>query len=672
IFFGLATDAEEYEGLALQILRGNLTLKDFIYLNPLYPFFLAFIYLIFGHNNLAVVLIQAVIDSLSCLLIYYIASTLFNKRLGIVAAFIYACYGIAIFYTGILLAPTLVIFFTLLFIASLLFAGERKNMLLFLISGIFFGLGVLARSNLLVFLFFLPLWFFFVLKNKQGTSKAIWGFISLLVGFFMIISIVSIRNYSITKEFSPSVLGGINFYIGNNPKATGRFMSPHGVSNSPIEEIKTSIRNAEEETGNTLTPSQASRYWLIKGLTFIKENPLDAFSLYMKKFAFFWRKEEISVNIDYAFSKTLAPIFRLPFISFGFIAPLSLLGLILLLRRRNMLLITLFTFSYMLSVIIFFMAARYRLPIAPFLIILASFIPCHLIELIRAKEIKKISIIGAVFILLFIGINKNFGFFTPPLSNTNHSNLGRIYVKEGRLDEALTELKKAISINSDSFEARSNLGIVYSKKGMPDKAIDEYKKALKINPDYVPAHTNLGNIYGSTGRLDEAIAEYKKAIDINPDYAEAHYNLGSIYSSKGMFREAINEYKKTLDINPTIAEAHFNLGTIYEKEGKLDDAIKEYTLAISLKPRSSHFSVNLGNTYLRKGEFDKAISQYKKALTLNPRHAKTHHNLGVAYMRTGALDNAVSEYKKAIELNPRYTKAYYNLGSIYGRKGMFD
>jgi len=73
IFRGLAVDAEKYDSFALQILKGNFSHKDSIYLNPLYPFFLALIYLIFGHSHLIVASIQGIIDSISCIVIYYIA-----------------------------------------------------------------------------------------------------------------------------------------------------------------------------------------------------------------------------------------------------------------------------------------------------------------------------------------------------------------------------------------------------------------------------------------------------------------------------------------------------------------------------------------------------------------------------------------------------------------------
>jgi len=124
---GLATDSNEYDNFSLQILNGNLTHKDFIYLNPFYPFFLASVYSLFGYSYFAVAIIQTIIDSLSCHIIFYIAATLFRKQVGIIAAFIYACYGIAIFYTGVLLAPTLVIFISLLFIASLLYQRQTER-----------------------------------------------------------------------------------------------------------------------------------------------------------------------------------------------------------------------------------------------------------------------------------------------------------------------------------------------------------------------------------------------------------------------------------------------------------------------------------------------------------------------------------------------------------------
>jgi len=678
IFQGLAVDTEKYENFALQIIKGNLTYKDSIYLNPLYPFFLALIYLIFGHSNLSVVIIQAILDSVSCILIYYIASLLFNKKVAIIAALIYACYGIAVFYTGILLAPTLVIFFTLLFIASLLVAQEKGQVLIFFLSGILFGLAVLSRPNTILFLFFLPLWFFTVLKNKLRIHKSIQGFLLLLVGFFMVTSLISIRNYLIIEKFTTSVVGGINFYIGNNPQAKGYYISPHGIISSPIEQVKTSIHYAEKESGKRLTPSQASRYWLFKGLKFIKDNPIDAFFLYIKKFALFWRKEEIRQNIDYTLSKTFVPIFRLPFISFGVIAPFAILGILLSIKRSgNVLLIIILIFSHMMSVIIFLVSARYRLPIVPFLIICSSYSLNRFVEMIRVKEVKAITIFGAVFILLFVAINTPFEYFTLPPSSHHYINLGKIYTDDGKLDKALVELRKALSINPYHEGVHYNLGCVYLKKGLIKESIDEFKRALKINPDHADAYTNLGNAYIKKSKLDEAISQYKKALTINPNHAEAHNNLGVTYLNKGMLDEAISEHKKALAINPNFAQAHANLGIDYTKKGRLDEAISEYKQALAIKPDLPDAYYKLGFLLEVQGKLNDAISAYREAIRINPNHQGAYNNLAWIYAtspntRIRKGEEALALATKACELTGfKKAEALDTLAAAYAEQGNF-
>jgi tetratricopeptide (TPR) repeat protein len=703
IFYGLAADSEKYDKLATHILKGNLTHKDFIYLNPFYPFFLALIYLIFGQSRLAVAFIQGIIDSTSCIIIYYIAMMLFNKRVGIIAAFIYACYGIAIFYTGILLAPTVVIFFILLFIASLIFAEEKRQVIIFFISGILFGLAVLARPNVTLFLILLPLWFFTVLKNKLGIHKSVQSFLLLLFGFFMVISLVIIRNYSIEKRFFYSTQGGFSFYIGNNPGATGGFMSPYGISSSPVEQVKTSVHYAEQELGKTLTTSEASRYWLFKGLTFIKDNPLDAFFLLMKKCAFFWRKEEIPINIHFSLSKRLAPIFRLPLISFGIIVPFAILGIILSLKRwEDTLLVTFFIFSCAVSVIIFFISARYRLPIVPFLIIFTSYSFYRFIEMIHARKMKEIAIWGAVLIPLFIGINRDFKYFTSDYSPVHYNNLGAAYRKKGELDKAISAYRKALAIDTNLAEAHNNLGVVYGNKGMLNEAISAYKKALAISPNLAEAHNNLGAVYIKKGELDKAIFASQKALTINPNYAGAHNNLGNAYLKKGKFDNAILEfrkaltidpdyeegqsnlkvayykkdkldkatsvYRKELAINPDLAEAHYNLGVIYGDEGILDEAISEYKKALAINPNLAEAYINLGVAYGEKGMLDEAITEYELALDLTPSDAEAYNNLGNARLKKGELDEAISAYKKALDINSDYADAHANLGVAYYSK----
>ena len=663
IFYGLATDAEKYDTFALHILKGSFIYKESLYLNPLYPFFLTFIYLLFGYSHLSVILIQGIFDSLNCILIYYIASTLFNKRVGIIAAFIYACYGIAIFYTGIFLSTTAEIFLTLLFVTSLLIAQERMRLPLFLIAGILFGLVVAARPNVMVFLIFLPLWLFNVLKDTLRVEKVIKVSLLFLVGFFLVLSPIIIRNYLIEKRLFYSIQGGLSFYIGNNPKATGTFMTPYGISYSPIEQVKNSIDYAEKELGKELTAPQASRYWFVKGLKYVKSHPLDALLLYGKKCALFWRNEEIGLNINYTLSKSLAPIFQLPFFTFGIIAPFAIIGIVLSITKGgNILLINLFTFSYMISVIIFFISERYRLPVVPFLIMYCSYSLCWLAKITVAKKVREILLGSTFLILLFLAINQPFAYFKQGPSSPDYNNLGVAYNNMKHWDEAIAAFEKSLSLDPQNVHAYYNLGNVYYKKGSHEEAIDKYAKALTLDPEFADAHHNLGLVYDTLGTVDKAAQEYQRVLSIDPSHLNAHINLGNLYRAQGLYQEAGNHYLKALEIEPNSAEVLNNLGLVYGKQGRLNQAISTFSSALAVKPDHEEAYYNRGTAYGRLGRIDEAIADLKKALAINPNRAEVHHNLGIFYYKKGMHKEALTEFKQAVILNPDLAESYKKLG----------
>jgi len=171
-----------------------------------------------------------------------------------------------------------------------------------------------------------------------------------------------------------------------------------------------------------------------------------------------------------------------------------------------------------------------------------------------------------------------------PYKARPHSKLGNAYFKKGMLDEAISEYKKALTINPNFIAVHSNLGYAFHNKGMLDEAISEYKKALTIMEEL---HNNLVNVYLKKDRLDETTSEHKKTITIKPDYAMAHVNLGVAYVDKGMLNEAISEFKKALTINHNLAKVHNNLAVVYYSKGNYKLSIVHCDKAVELG-----FSVN--------------------------------------------------------------------------------
>jgi tetratricopeptide (TPR) repeat protein len=223
--------------------------------------------------------------------------------------------------------------------------------------------------------------------------------------------------------------------------------------------------------------------------------------------------------------------------------------------------------------------------------------------------------------------------------------------------DSLTLWSDTVKKSPDSYVAHNSLGGAYFGQGRIDEAIEELRLAIRLKPDHAKAHNNLGFTYFSQGRIDEAIEEYKKAIRLNPDYAKARNNLGFTYFSQGRIDEAMEEYKKAISLRPGYADAHNNLGIAYYDMGRMDEAIGEYMEAIRLKPDFVKAYSNLGAAYFSQGRVDEAIEEYMEAIRLKPDFAEAHYNLGLAYAKKVRTDEAIREFEEYLRLNPQDIEA---------------
>ena len=138
----------------------------------------------------------------------------------------------------------------------------------------------------------------------------------------------------------------------------------------------------------------------------------------------------------------------------------------------------------------------------------------------------------------------------------------RICYTQGRTQEMITLLRKAIAINPDYPEAYSNLGLALQAQDDLEAAIASYEKAIAINPNYPEVYSNLGVALMEQGDLQGAIASYEKAVATNPNYPEAYSNLGLALQAQGDLEAAIASHEKAIAINPSDPVAYINLSLV--------------------------------------------------------------------------------------------------------------
>ncbi|MBN1780795.1 tetratricopeptide repeat protein [bacterium] len=596
LMYGLVQDADNYHETALKILSGHINLHELKILNPLYPFFLAFWYRIFGPNPFLILMVQTVIEWFSLFLIFRLGELLWNRSAGIAASLIYCFYNTAMLYSCMGIAPALIVHLILGCLLCLALALHTGRSGLWIASGACLGIAFFGRPNILLVVPLVGLWIMTTKYRERIKKILLW-----ISGMAVPVILVMILNFTVSRNaaFLPSS-GGILFYMGNNEHASGYFDPPPGSSTSPVDVVNSSIRMASQETQKQLSPGEASRYWFKKGLHYCIHHPGQALLLYIRKGILFWRAREIPLNVNIGLCKTFLPVLRWPLlVSFGMILPLGLTGMFLALRnpgsgymRTGFL--HMVVIAVMLGVLPFFVAARFRFPAVPVLILFAALTLVRIRISVSRREWKSLAVLAACMgILMFLSRVP-----VPFLEEKNDraldfSNLGAAYMRMGRMDEAGRALKEAVAADSNHSYANYNMGILSQKMQLREQAVRYYRKCLEQSPGYMPALFNLSLLYKEMNKTDEAISGFQTIVLHQPDNRAAWRQLTELALNKEDAVQAGRILEQARQHDPSSPFVFFQSGILAYRNHHYKEAATYWRRALELDPDNAEIRSHL-------------------------------------------------------------------------------
>ncbi len=206
-------------------------------------------------------------------------------------------------------------------------------------------------------------------------------------------------------------------------------------------------------------------------------------------------------------------------------------------------------------------------------------------------------------------------------------NLGAVLQSDGRIDEAIEHLRKALALSPRNAVAENNLGAALLTAGRPTEAVPHFREALKSRPGYIDAHYDLGDALLALNQPQDAIAHFQAVLLAKPDDANAHNDLGSAYFMLKQIDQAIEEFNTAIRFNPRHADAEDNLGVALSQQGKTADALLHFERAVQLRPESSDFHNDLGLAMAQQGNLARAVREFELSLKLNPQNDSARRNL---------------------------------------------
>jgi tetratricopeptide (TPR) repeat protein len=230
-------------------------------------------------------------------------------------------------------------------------------------------------------------------------------------------------------------------------------------------------------------------------------------------------------------------------------------------------------------------------------------------------------------------------------------NLGLVYKREGRLDEAEERFRHALEHEHPEHDkARYNLGLLLEERGDFEGAGRQYELALAFNPRHPESHNALGSLLAGEGRTEEAIARYRAAIDAEPRFIQARYNLALQLAESGSLFEAEKHLREAIRINPGYTDALETLGRVVARQGRHDETVELYRRVLALDPGRFEVHYNLGLSFENLRDLETAERHYRAAIRLSPDLAEAHNNLAIVLYHSQRYDEAWEEVRRLEEL----------------------
>jgi len=551
-------DAFAYHEWALEILAGNWMGDRVYYQDPLYPFFLAGLYRIFGPESLGVLLAQAVLDAASVVLLFATARRLFDLPTAALAGALASSYAVYLYYAALLLKAPLLVFLFTLSLFLLVRAAQRNRLASWGLWGLVFGLATLTRGNALLFLPALGVWI--ALDRERSAGRRIASFAVATAGVLAILLPIALRNHAVGGDLVLlNSQGGQNFYIGNfRGNDTGAYRAPPFLRACPQHEEKDFEREAVAALGRPLRPSEISRYWLGRGLEEIAADPAHFARHLLRKGVVLVNHYEVPDNYSFDFfAEEAIPALSWPLPSWGMLFPLALCGAFFARSRRETQLLLLFGLGYAAGLFIFFNLSRLRLPLVPLVLLFAAHGAFEILRRVRARRWRPVLVTLAFLAVAYPTVYADVGGERHVI---RFFNLAQAHQARGR---AHRDRAAELSAAGDERAARAELAISDRERDLAERA---YYDGLEQDPSSRRLRNGLRMLLevrvAQLERLDRDLDALEKARELTavaPYFPDGHARLGVLQARLDRRDEARESFQRALAIDPANRRARNGL-----------------------------------------------------------------------------------------------------------------
>lgn len=247
----------------------------------------------------------------------------------------------------------------------------------------------------------------------------------------------------------------------------------------------------------------------------------------------------------------------------------------------------------------------------------------------------------------------NSAILADPFSPKGYAILGKIQDWQGKPEEALTTLLRAIELDNTYPEGQSYYAEAQLDVERWDQALETIEYALELAPDNVHVRRDYAYILESLADYEGASTQYEAALAIEPNFAFLKMALARTYRQVGRNTEAIDTLFDLQVLYPNNALIQYEIGRTYETYiGDPNTALEYFEAAVNLADDFTSAWLRIGTLRYQQGSYSQAIPALERALEGDAGNPEVYLQLGLSYANQNQCDRAIPYLMQAQQEAP--------------------
>ncbi len=242
--------------------------------------------------------------------------------------------------------------------------------------------------------------------------------------------------------------------------------------------------------------------------------------------------------------------------------------------------------------------------------------------------------------------------FGEPQRRNVRMELGKFYLKHGRLKEAEAVFQQVLVVDPDDPVIKQNLAVLYRQQKDFETSLKFVREILAREAKNLAALNTLGLLYMDQNNLSMAEWILGKAEKFSKDrpHADVLNSRGLLWLRKGSTPAAVQYFQRAVAASPGHLEARKNLGALYVAFLNYAGGVDQYQAALAVAPRDVEARMGLAAGLFGLGQHEKAAEEYLGIVEQEPRN-------GAAYQRLGRLyQEFIRDQGKALKYYKEYIR----------------